>query len=63
MDSSAPSLAYYGKKVTGRFQWFVRHGPALKKVSGLVLIGLSVFFIIPMIGHPFLLFQPSSLCT
>jgi len=40
------TIAYYGKKVTAKYQWFVRHGPALKKLSGLVLIviGLMLLF-------------------
>ena len=39
------AIAYYGKKVTARFQWFVRHGPALKKLSGLVLIVIGVMLL------------------
>jgi len=39
------AIAFYGKKVTGRFQWFVRHGPALKKLSGLVLILIGVMLL------------------
>jgi len=40
------TIAYYGKRVTAKYQWFVRHGPALKKLSGLVLIviGLMLLF-------------------
>jgi cytochrome c-type biogenesis protein len=39
------TIAYYGKKVTARYQWFVRHGPALKKLSGLVLIVIGVMLL------------------
>jgi cytochrome c biogenesis protein CcdA len=39
------SIAYYGKKVTGRYQWFVRRGPVLKKLSGLVLIVIGVMLL------------------
>ena len=39
------TIAYYGKKVTSRYQWFVRHGPALKKLSGLVLILVGVMLL------------------
>jgi cytochrome c-type biogenesis protein len=39
------TIAYYGKKITGRYQWFVRHGPALKKLSGLVLIVIGVMLL------------------
>lgn len=39
------TIAYYGKKVTNRYQWFVRHGPALKKLSGLVLILVGVMLL------------------
>ncbi len=40
------SIAYYGKKVTNRYKWFMRNGPLLKKLSGLVLIlvGLMLLF-------------------
>ncbi|MCX9013367.1 MAG: cytochrome c biogenesis CcdA family protein [Candidatus Methanoperedens sp.] len=39
------SIAYYGKKATGRYQWFVRHGPVLKRLSGLVLIVIGVMLL------------------
>lgn len=39
------TIAYYGKKVTSRYQWFVRHGPVLKKLSGLVLIVIGVMLL------------------
>ncbi len=39
------TIAYYGKKVTGRYQWFVRHGTVLKKLSGLVLIVIGVMLL------------------
>ncbi len=39
------TIAYYGKKVTSRYQWFVRHGPVLKKLSGLVLILVGVMLL------------------
>ncbi|MFA4934388.1 MAG: cytochrome c biogenesis CcdA family protein [Candidatus Methanoperedens sp.] len=39
------SIAYYGKKVTGRFQWFVKRGPLLKKLSGLVLIVVGIMLL------------------
>lgn len=39
------TIAYFGKKVTARYQWFVRHGPALKKLSGLVLILVGVMLL------------------
>ncbi len=39
------TIAFYGKKVTGRYQWFVRNGPALKKLSGLVLILVGVMLL------------------
>jgi cytochrome c-type biogenesis protein len=40
------SIAYYGKKVTNRYKWFMRNGALLKKLSGLVLIlaGLMLLF-------------------
>ncbi len=40
------SIAYYGKKVTNRYKWFIRNGALLKKLSGLVLIlaGLMLLF-------------------
>ncbi len=40
------SIAYYGKKVTNRYKWFLRNGALLKKLSGLVLIlaGLMLLF-------------------
>lgn len=39
------SIAYYGKKVTNRYQWFVRRGPVLKKLSGLVLIVIGIMLL------------------
>ncbi len=39
------TIAYYGKRVTARYRWFVRHGPALKKLSGLVLILIGVMLL------------------
>ena len=42
------TIAYYGKKVTARYQWFVRHGPALKKLSGLVLILIGIMLLFNM---------------
>jgi len=39
------TIAFYGKKVTSRYQWFVRNGPALKKLSGLVLILVGVMLL------------------
>ena len=42
------TIAYYGKRVTAKYQWFVRHGPALKKLSGLVLILIGVMLLFNM---------------
>jgi cytochrome c-type biogenesis protein len=39
------SIAYYGKKVTGRYQWFVKRGHVLKKLSGLVLIVIGIMLL------------------
>lgn len=39
------SIAYYGKKVTGRYKWFSRNGELLKKLSGLVLIVIGVMLL------------------
>ena len=39
------SIAYYGKKVTNRYQWFVKRGPILKKLSGLVLIVIGIMLL------------------
>jgi len=39
------TIAYYGKKVTARYQWFVRNGHILKKLSGLVLIMVGVMLL------------------
>jgi cytochrome c biogenesis protein CcdA len=39
------SIAYYGKKVTGRYQWFVKRGPLLKKLAGLVLIVIGIMLL------------------
>ncbi len=39
------SIAYYGKKATSRYQWFVKRGPVLKKLSGLVLIIVGVMLL------------------
>lgn len=39
------SIAYYGKKATSRYKWFVRNGDALKKLSGLVLIVVGIMLL------------------
>lgn len=39
------SIAYYGKKVTSRYQWFVKRGHVLKKLSGLVLIVIGIMLL------------------
>lgn len=39
------SIAYYGKKVTNRYQWFSRNGELLKKLSGLVLIVIGIMLL------------------
>ncbi len=39
------SIAYYGKKVTNRYQWFSRNGELLKKLSGLVLILIGIMLL------------------
>ena len=39
------SIAYYGKKVTNRYQWFVKRGTILKKLSGLVLIVIGIMLL------------------
>jgi cytochrome c-type biogenesis protein len=39
------SIAYYGKKVTNRYQWFSRNGELLKKLSGLVLILVGIMLL------------------
>ncbi len=39
------SIAYYGKKVTNRYQWFVKRGAVLKKLSGLVLIVIGIMLL------------------
>jgi cytochrome c-type biogenesis protein len=39
------SIAYYGKKITGRYKWFVKRGPMLKKLSGLVLIVIGIILL------------------
>ena len=40
------SIAYFGKSVSGRVQWFARNGHRLKKMSGaaLMLVGLAMLF-------------------
>ncbi|MCL7412756.1 MAG: cytochrome c biogenesis CcdA family protein [ANME-2 cluster archaeon] len=39
-------IAYFGKSVSGRIQWFARNGSRLKKMSGaaLMLVGLAMLF-------------------
>ena len=39
-------IAYFGKSVSGRVQWFARNGHRLKKMSGaaLILVGLAMLF-------------------
>ncbi|MCL7411528.1 MAG: cytochrome c biogenesis CcdA family protein [Methanosarcinaceae archaeon] len=39
-------IAYFGKSVSGRVQWFARNGHRLKKMSGaaLMLVGLAMLF-------------------
>ena len=48
MGVSIPMLliAYFGKSVSGRVQWFARNGHRLKKMSGaaLMLVGLAMLF-------------------
>ncbi len=48
MGVSLPMLliAYSGKRMSDRFQWLVKSGPKLKKLSGLVLflVGLMLLF-------------------
>jgi cytochrome c-type biogenesis protein len=39
------SIAYYGKKATNRYKWFVKRGPMLKKLSGLVLIVIGIMLL------------------
>jgi len=39
------SIAYYGKKVTSRYEWFSRNGELLKKLSGLVLIVIGIMLL------------------
>ncbi len=39
------SIAYYGKKVSNRYQWFSRNGELLKKLSGLVLILVGIMLL------------------
>ncbi|MCZ7399683.1 MAG: cytochrome c biogenesis CcdA family protein [Candidatus Methanoperedens sp.] len=39
------SIAYYGKRVTNRYQWFSRNGELLKKLSGLVLIVIGIMLL------------------
>ncbi|PWB56466.1 MAG: cytochrome C biogenesis protein CcdA [Candidatus Methanoperedenaceae archaeon] len=39
------SIAYYGKKITGRYKWFSRNGELLKKLSGLVLIFIGIMLL------------------
>jgi len=39
------SIAYYGKKVTNRYKWFMRNGEVLKKLAGLVLIIVGVMLL------------------
>ncbi|MCX9012336.1 MAG: cytochrome c biogenesis CcdA family protein [Candidatus Methanoperedens sp.] len=39
------SIAYYGKKVTNRYKWFMRNGEMLKKLAGLILILVGVMLL------------------
>ena len=39
------SIAYYGKKVTNRYKWFMRNGEVLKKLAGLVLILVGIMLL------------------
>ncbi len=39
------SIAYYGKKVTNRYKWFMRNGEVLKKLAGLVLIVVGIMLL------------------
>jgi len=39
------TIAYYGKKITNRYKWFVTRGPMLKKLSGLVLIIIGIMLL------------------
>ena len=39
------SIAYYGKKVTNRYKWFMRNGETLKKLAGLILIVVGVMLL------------------
>ena len=39
------SIAYYGKKVTNRYKWFMRNGEMLKKLAGLVLILVGIMLL------------------
>ena len=39
------SIAYYGKKITNRYEWFSRNGELLKKLSGLVLIVIGIMLL------------------
>ncbi len=39
------SIAYYGKKITGRYKWFMRNGDMLKKFAGLILILVGVMLL------------------
>jgi cytochrome c-type biogenesis protein len=39
------SIAYYGKKVTNRYKWFMRNGELFKKLAGLVLILVGIMLL------------------
>ncbi len=39
------SIAYYGKKVTNRYKWFMRNGEMLKKLAGLILIVVGIMLL------------------
>ncbi|VVB88366.1 Thiol:disulfide interchange protein DsbD [uncultured archaeon] len=39
------SIAYYGRKVTNRYKWFMRNGEMLKKLAGLVLILVGIMLL------------------
>ncbi len=39
------SIAYYGKRVTNRYKWFMRNGEVLKKLSGLLLIAVGIMLL------------------
>lgn len=39
------SIAYFGKKVTNRYKWFMRNGEMLKKLAGLLLIIVGIMLL------------------